>query len=578
EGQKFDEAKLMALLRPIGEGLNRAHQIGVTHRDIKPANILVDNDGRPVLIDFGSARFESGQATSTKVTFYTPPYAALEQYIKTYPQGPWTDIYALGVVLYQCITGEKPPEVLERLHGGLGEALSARDWPGYSPGFIRAVDAGMGIRPSDRPQTVAAWLKMFDEPDLTLLPAQAPDEEATRVSSASVLKEEASRAARLLERQDALAAAAAAAAASPAAPPPAAASVDAPADAAGPNAFQALLQASSPRVKLLAGAGAAVILAAILGLVFLQRHPSPRPTGPAAAGSPPLAQAPAAAPAAAPLPSSASPNTPVAAAPAPGLEAATKIDQQARALLSTAASAGRPVSETGSISAGVSRIGALTSQIRSAGGDKAPALLAQLNAEATGLSKGEAAAVAQSAKAQSDQSAKLLADLGQLSSPQAAAALSAGKRAQAQLTKAVGDANATEPRTALNGARTAIGASRTLTDALVAARPIYGAVKRATLTALVAEVRSMAGDIVADAQAPKPGLFASHHTRETYQKLQDNAARAKSAMADLDQLARSVQGADPDQIQAALVRGASIRQSMSLLRADSAAAAAPDKS
>jgi hypothetical protein len=49
-------------------------------------------------------------------------------------------------------------------------------------------------------------------------------------------------------------------------------------------------------------------------------------------------------------------------------------------------------------------------------------------------------------------------------------------------------------------------------------------------------------------------------------------------MADLDQLARSVQGADPDQIQAALVRGASIRQSMSLLRADSAAAAAPDKS
>ena len=175
EGIKFGEKSLLAIIRPIALGLDRAHQAGVLHRDIKPANILVDREGRPVLIDFGSARFESGSATSTKVTFYTPPYAALEQYVKSFPQGPWTDIYALGVVLYQCVTGEKPPEVLERMHGEDSNLLSSRDWPGFSPNFIRAVEAAMGVRPLERPASISAWLKMFDG-------APLPSDDVTRIA------------------------------------------------------------------------------------------------------------------------------------------------------------------------------------------------------------------------------------------------------------------------------------------------------------------------------------------------------------------------------------------------------------
>src|SRR5262249_15962459 len=57
-GRKFDEVELLAIVRPIAEGLDRAHQAGVVHRDIKPPNILIDAAGRPVLIDFGSARVE----------------------------------------------------------------------------------------------------------------------------------------------------------------------------------------------------------------------------------------------------------------------------------------------------------------------------------------------------------------------------------------------------------------------------------------------------------------------------------------------------------------------------------------
>ena len=179
DGKKFDEQSLLSIIRPIAEGLDRAHRAGVLHRDIKPANILISAQGRPVLIDFGSARFESSQATNTKVTFYTPPYAALEQYVKSYPQGPWTDIYALGVVLYQCVTGEKPPEVLERLHGEDSTLLSSREWPGFSHSFTRAVDAAMAVRPLERPNSISTWLKMFDCKD-----APASDE-VTRIAIVS---------------------------------------------------------------------------------------------------------------------------------------------------------------------------------------------------------------------------------------------------------------------------------------------------------------------------------------------------------------------------------------------------------
>jgi len=161
QGRRFNERSLWNILAPIAQGLDRAHRVGVLHRDIKPPNILINEDNRPVLIDFGSARFDTAEATSTKVTFHTPPYAAIEQYVKTYPQGPWTDIYALGVVMYECVTGEKPPEVLERLHAGLGQPLAEGRWPGYSKRFLSSIDAAMIVKPDERPQSIGDWLPMF---------------------------------------------------------------------------------------------------------------------------------------------------------------------------------------------------------------------------------------------------------------------------------------------------------------------------------------------------------------------------------------------------------------------------------
>ena len=187
KGETFDEDKLREMVLPVASGLERAHRVGVLHRDIKPSNILISESGAPVLIDFGSARFETEGVTSTTVTFHTPPYAAIEQYVKTYAQGPWTDIYALGVVLYRCITGEKPAEVLERLHGEQEPPLVDGDWPGYSRKFLAAVDAAMIIKPSDRPQSLAEWLAMFDDEGADAGAVTAAtgfdedDDEATRI-------------------------------------------------------------------------------------------------------------------------------------------------------------------------------------------------------------------------------------------------------------------------------------------------------------------------------------------------------------------------------------------------------------
>lgn len=188
DGRRFNERSLWNIIRPIAEGLDRAHRVGVLHRDIKPPNILITDDSRPVLIDFGSARFEAAEATSTTVTFHTPPYAALEQYVKTYPQGPWTDIYALGVVLFECVTGEKPPEVLERMHGSMGTPLAEGTWPGFGKRFLQAIDAAMTVRPTERPQSIREWLALFGKKDVEA--EVSSDEEPTRFFAHEVTAEE----------------------------------------------------------------------------------------------------------------------------------------------------------------------------------------------------------------------------------------------------------------------------------------------------------------------------------------------------------------------------------------------------
>lgn len=100
-------ARLVEIVSEVAAALDHAHQRGVVHRDVKPGNILVDAMGRARLTDFGIARLGSSTMTRAGEFLGTPAYMAPEQ-IMGGQVGPATDIFALGVVLYEGLTGKRP--------------------------------------------------------------------------------------------------------------------------------------------------------------------------------------------------------------------------------------------------------------------------------------------------------------------------------------------------------------------------------------------------------------------------------------------------------------------------------------
>lgn len=160
-----DEAYLQGLLFPLLDGLKVMHDQGFLHRDIKPGNIYVRReDGSPVLLDFGAARQQMrGQEQMTAIV--TPGYAPFEQYFTDGCQGPWSDIYAFGAVIYKAITGKQPPESASRVKKDTMVPAVQAGAGRYSDKFLRAVDWALQTDEKKRPQTIADWQRA-----LTTLP------------------------------------------------------------------------------------------------------------------------------------------------------------------------------------------------------------------------------------------------------------------------------------------------------------------------------------------------------------------------------------------------------------------------
>jgi len=114
---RLSEAKALEHIMKVGEALEFLHQAQFLHRDIKPDNIMLADDGRVVLIDFGAARDFTTSSTTRYTTMLTPGYAPLEQYGRALKHGAFTDIYALGSTLYHLLTGEAPVSAIERAAG-----------------------------------------------------------------------------------------------------------------------------------------------------------------------------------------------------------------------------------------------------------------------------------------------------------------------------------------------------------------------------------------------------------------------------------------------------------------------------
>jgi formylglycine-generating enzyme required for sulfatase activity/serine/threonine protein kinase len=160
-GEHLTEKELQALLSPLMNSLQLVHNAQVYHRDIKPDNIMFRGDGTPVLIDFGAARQATATKTQTASSMCTPPYAAYEQYQTSGNVGPWTDIYGLSVVAYECLTGKRPPESAARIPDDAYVPLGAST---QASAFLKAIDWGLTVFAKQRPQSLTDWYaKWADE-------------------------------------------------------------------------------------------------------------------------------------------------------------------------------------------------------------------------------------------------------------------------------------------------------------------------------------------------------------------------------------------------------------------------------
>jgi len=151
----LDQQALLKIIYPLMDGLEAVHKVNFLHRDIKPDNIYIRADGTPVLLDFGAARRLTGNQDMTNIV--SPGFAPFEQYHSKGHQGPWTDIYSLGAVMYWMTTGHKPMESASRVReDSMPKAADTASAVVFGAPLLRAIDWAMTPNETQRPQDVAA--------------------------------------------------------------------------------------------------------------------------------------------------------------------------------------------------------------------------------------------------------------------------------------------------------------------------------------------------------------------------------------------------------------------------------------
>ena len=165
---KLPEAEAVGYIRQVAEALKYVHGLNRLHLDIKPGNIMLNKDGKAVLIDFGASKHyddETGENTSTLLGINTKGYAPVEQVNQSFKSfSPATDIYALGATLYKLLTGITPPpsNMLNSDEATLPPLPSS-----VSASTRLAVESAMQLLRRNRPQSVEEWMTMLVDDEVT---------------------------------------------------------------------------------------------------------------------------------------------------------------------------------------------------------------------------------------------------------------------------------------------------------------------------------------------------------------------------------------------------------------------------
>lgn len=175
----FRESTIRSLFEEVLRGLRVVHQHKMLHLDIKPGNILVTDDDRAVLLDFGAARNVLHQDGKYLQPMFTPGFSAPEMYRRSKPIGPWTDIYAIGACMFSCMTGCPPPDAAKADCRTKLEAMVAELQGKYSPMLIELVLSCMQMDPQARPHSVLSVQKVLSSPPQAALAADADRYQAT---------------------------------------------------------------------------------------------------------------------------------------------------------------------------------------------------------------------------------------------------------------------------------------------------------------------------------------------------------------------------------------------------------------
>ena len=212
--QSLTRTEALEILAQVCDGLGFAHRQHIVHRDIKPANVRVQRDGKRLhakVMDFGVAKISNSDMTATGMVMGTVSYMAPE-YIRTGKPDPRSDLFAVGVMLYESLSGRKPfagdttPTVLYKIVNEAPDPIDIEMLQGISPAIRSVLDQALCKNPDERFQTAedlakalrAAkdphWTGQIEQATTLLRAASAPTAPAAAVPDASASTVQAQRA------------------------------------------------------------------------------------------------------------------------------------------------------------------------------------------------------------------------------------------------------------------------------------------------------------------------------------------------------------------------------------------------